>query len=161
MYTNDKILVGKSDKQELSILLKMANRHGLITGASGSGKTITLKVMAESFSDAGVPVFLADVKGDLAGTAVEGEMNENVQKRVDKLGLEKYGFECKKFPVRFWDLYGENGHPIRATIESVGPDVKNVKKGDRILYRDYSASEIKLDGTDYLIIKEEDILATL
>ena len=73
MYTNDKILVGKSDKQESSILLNMANRHGLITGASGSGKTITLKVMAESFSDAGVPVFLADVKGDLAGTAVEGE----------------------------------------------------------------------------------------
>ncbi len=129
MYTNDKILVGKSDKQELSILLNMANRHGLITGASGSGKTITLKVIAESFSDAGVPVFLADVKGDLAGTAVEGEMNENVQKRVDKLGLEKYGFECKKFPVRFWDLYGENGHPIRATIESVGPDVLSMMLG--------------------------------
>ena len=129
MYTNDKILVGKSDKLELSILPNMANRHGLITGASGSGKTITLKVMAESFSDAGVPVFLADVKGDLAGTAVQGEMNENVQKRVDKLGLEKYGFECKKFPVRFWDLYGENGHPIRATIESVGPDVLSMMLG--------------------------------
>ncbi len=83
MYTNDKILVGKSDKQESSILLNMANRHGLITGASGSGKTITLKVMAESFSDAGVPVFLADVKGDLAGTAIEGEINENIQKRID------------------------------------------------------------------------------
>jgi len=129
MYTNDKILVGKSDQNESSILLKMANRHGLITGASGSGKTITLKVMAESFSDAGVPVFLADVKGDLAGTAMPGEINENIQKRIDKLGLEKYGFECKNFPVRFWDLYGQNGHPIRATIESVGPDILSMMLG--------------------------------
>ena len=129
MYTNDKILVGKSDKQESSILLNMANRHGLITGASGSGKTITLKVMAESFSDAGVPVFLADVKGDLAGTAIEGEINENIQKRIDKLGLEKYGFECKNFPVRFWDLYGQNGHPIRATVEAVGADILSMMLG--------------------------------
>lgn len=126
MYINDKILVGKSEDKELSILLNMANRHGLITGASGSGKTITLKVMAESFSDAGVPVFLADVKGDLAGTALEGDIN-TIQKRVDKLGLE--GFECKKFPVRFWDLYGENGHPIRATVSSVGPDILSMMLG--------------------------------
>ena len=126
MYTNDKILVGKSEDKELNILLNMANRHGLITGASGSGKTITLKVMAESFSDAGVPVFLADVKGDLAGTAVEGDINA-IQKRVDKLGLE--GFECKKFPVRFWDLYGENGHPIRATVANVGSDILSMMLG--------------------------------
>ena len=129
MYTNGKVLVGKSGEKELSILLNMANRHGLITGASGSGKTITLKVMAESFSDAGVPVFLADVKGDLAGTAVTGEMNDNIQKRVDKLGLKEYNFECKSFPVRFWDLYGDNGHPIRATIESVGPDIISMMLG--------------------------------
>lgn len=126
MYTNDKILVGKSEDKELNILLNMANRHGLITGASGSGKTITLKVMAESFSDAGVPVFLADVKGDLAGTAVEGDINA-IQKRVDKLGLE--GFECKKFPVRFWDLYGENGHPIRTTVANVGSDILSMMLG--------------------------------
>ena len=126
MYTNEKILVGKSGDKELSILLNMANRHGLITGASGSGKTITLKVMAESFSEAGVPVFLADVKGDLAGTAVEGDI-EGIQKRVDKLSLK--GFECKKFPVRFWDLYGENGHPIRATVEGVGPDILSMMLG--------------------------------
>lgn len=126
MYTNDKILVGKSEDKELNILLNMVNRHGLITGASGSGKTITLKVMAESFSDAGVPVFLADVKGDLAGTAVEGDINA-IQKRVDKLGLE--GFECKKFPVRFWDLYGENGHPIRATVANVGSDILSMMLG--------------------------------
>jgi DNA helicase HerA-like ATPase len=129
MYTNDKILVGKNEDKELSILLNMANRHGLITGASGTGKTITLKVMAESFSDAGVPVFLADVKGDLAGTAIEGDFNENIQKRVAKLGLEQYGYECKKFPVRFWDLYGENGHPIRTTISSVGSDILSMMLG--------------------------------
>ncbi len=129
MYTNDKILVGKNEDKELSILLNMANRHGLITGASGTGKTITLKVMAESFSDAGVPVFLADVKGDLAGTAIEGDFNENIQKRVTKLGLEQYGYECKKFPVRFWDLYGENGHPIRTTISSVGSDILSMMLG--------------------------------
>ena len=122
MYYNDNILVGKtSDKKELSILPSMANRHGLITGASGSGKTITLKVMAESFSDAGVPVFLADVKGDLAGTAYPGEMSDKIKERVDKLGLE--GFEPKAFPVRFWDLYGEAGHHLRATIEAIGSDV--------------------------------------
>ena len=126
MYINDKILVGKSEDKELSILPNMANRHGLITGASGSGKTITLKVMAESFSDAGVPVFLADVKGDLAGTAVEGNL-ETIQKRVDKLNLK--GFECKKFPVRFWDLYGANGHPIRATVSAVGPDILSMMLG--------------------------------
>ncbi len=79
MYLNNKILVGKTkENKELSILLNKANRHGLITGASGSGKTITSKVMAESFSDAGIPVFMADVKGDLAGTALPGEPNENV-----------------------------------------------------------------------------------
>ena len=126
MYTNNQILVGKSDDKELSILLNMANRHGLITGASGSGKTVTLKVMAESFSEAGVPVFLADVKGDLAGTALEGDI-DTIQKRVDKLGLKD--FECKKFPVRFWDLYGENGHPIRATVEAVGPDILSMMLG--------------------------------
>ena len=76
MYINEKLLIGKNDKKEVYLLPKMANRHGLITGASGSGKTITLKVMAESFSDAGVPVFLADVKGDLGGTASVGEENE-------------------------------------------------------------------------------------
>ena len=128
MYYNDKILVGKtSDKNELSILPNMANRHGLITGASGSGKTITLKVMAESFSDAGVPVFLADVKGDLAGTAYPGEMSDKVKERVEKLELEN--FEPKAFPVRFWDLYGEAGHHLRTTVEAIGSDVLSIILG--------------------------------
>ena len=122
MYYNEKLLIGKNGSgEELSILPQMANRHGVITGASGSGKTITLKVMAESFSDAGVPVFLADVKGDIAGTAVTGEVNENIQKRLDKLEIKE--FEAKAFPVRFWDLYGKDGHQIGATVVSVGPEI--------------------------------------
>ena len=129
MYLNNKILVGKTkDNKELSILLDKANRHGLITGASGSGKTITLKVMAESFSAAGVPVFLADVKGDLAGTACIGEDSETLQQRIDKLGLTK-DFSYDQFPVHFWDLYGQNGHPIRTTVESVGPEILSMMLG--------------------------------
>ena len=128
MLANNRLLIGKTeDKKELAILPQMANRHGLITGASGSGKTITLKVMAESFSDAGVPVFLADVKGDLAGTAVDGEITEAVQKRLDKLAIKD--FEAKSFPVRFWDLFGTEGHPVRATVESVGPEVLSIMLG--------------------------------
>ena len=99
MYLNNKVLIAKNDEKELNILLDKANRHGLITGASGSGKTITTKVMAESFSDAGVPVFMADVKGDLAGTVLPGEASESLQKRIDNLKLDN--FEYKGFPVRF------------------------------------------------------------
>ena len=128
MLVDDKLLIGKTDKGgELVILPQMANRHGLITGASGSGKTITLKVMAESFSDAGVPVFLADVKGDLAGTAVKGEISEAISKRLDKIAVKD--FEVKAFPVRFWDLFGTEGHPLRATVESVGPEVLSIMLG--------------------------------
>ncbi len=128
MYSNNRILVGKTAaEKELFILPEMANRHGLITGASGSGKTITLKVMAESFSDAGVPVFLADVKGDLAGTAFAGEVSEKIQQRLDKLKIT--GFTPKAYPVRFWDLYGENGHHLRATIKSVGADILSIILG--------------------------------
>ena len=119
MYRNDKILVGKNTKTEANLLLNMANRHGLITGASGSGKTITLKVLAESFSHAGVPVFLVDVKGDLAGMAFKGENNENIEKRVKKLELDDFEFES--YPTTYYDVYGKNGHPIRAIVSSIGP----------------------------------------
>ena len=128
MLLDGKLLIGKTEKgTELVILPNMANRHGIITGASGSGKTITLKVMAESFSDAGVPVFLADVKGDIAGTAVKGEVTEAIQKRLDKLAIKE--FEAESFPVRFWDLFGTEGHPLRATVESVGPEVLSIMLG--------------------------------
>ena len=119
MYRNEKLLIGKNSEKELYLLPNMANRHGIITGASGSGKTVTLKVMAESFSEAGVPVFLVDVKGDLAGMAFPGEESENVLKRVKNLELED--FEFKSFPTTYYDVFGKRGHPIRTTVSSVGP----------------------------------------
>ena len=127
MYINNKLLIGKNNDKEVCLLPSMANRHGLITGASGTGKTITSKVMAESFSDLGVPVFMADVKGDLAGTAVIGEMNDNIAKRVTNLKLDN--FEVKEFPVRFWDVYRVNGHPIRFKVSDVGVNVLSIMLG--------------------------------
>ncbi len=100
---------------------KMANRHGLIAGATGTGKTITLKVMAESFSDMGVPVFLADIKGDLTGMCKLGESNENIQKRVEKLEIEDFSF--REYPTRFFDVFGKKGLPVRTTISEMGPEL--------------------------------------
>ena len=100
---------------------KMANRHGLITGATGTGKTVTLKVLAEGFSSMGVPVFLSDIKGDLSGFLEPVEMNENVQGRVNQLGLE--GFTPSTFPTTFFDVFGRNGVPVRATVSDVGPQL--------------------------------------
>ena len=119
MYTDNKIWIAKGE-QPVYLLPKMANRHGLVAGATGTGKTITLKVLAESFSDLGVPVFLADVKGDLSGTCEPGTDSEDMQKRIEKFGLgEQFGY--KPYPVRFWDLLGKQGHPIRTTISQMGP----------------------------------------
>ncbi len=117
MYKNNKILVGKNDNNEANLLLDKANRHGLITGASGSGKTITLKVLAEGFSASGVPVILSDVKGDLAGTSLIGNL-DLIKDRVDKLCIND--FNIQKFPVTFFDVYGVSGHPIRTTVKSIG-----------------------------------------
>ena len=119
MYINNRILIGKNNETEVNLLLNKANRHGLITGASGSGKTITLKVFAEGFSAAGVPVFLVDVKGDLAGMSFEGEMNDNIKGRVDALKLTD--FKNEKYPTTYYDINGKLGHPIRTTVSSIGP----------------------------------------
>ena len=118
MFINNKILVGKNDKIESYLLPNMANRHGIITGASGSGKTVTVKVLAESFSSCGTPVFLVDVKGDLAGMANPGVNNENIEKRINNLGLNDFTF--RSFPTNYWDVYGEYGHPIRTTVSNIG-----------------------------------------
>ncbi len=118
MYTDGKFLIAKGDKP-LYLNPKMANRHGLIAGATGTGKTTTLKVMAEAFASRGVPVFLADIKGDLAGIAKQGEGKTWVKNSVEKLGLE--GFNYTQFPVRFWDVFGEMGHPVRTTMTEIGP----------------------------------------
>ncbi len=119
MLVDNRIVIGKG-KEEAFILPKMANRHGLICGATGTGKTITLKVMAESFSDLGVPVFLADVKGDLAGCVKRGVRSEAIDKRLSGMGYDPEKFEYKNFPVRFWDVYGESGHPVRTTVSEMG-----------------------------------------
>ena len=99
----------------------MANRHGLIAGATGTGKTVTLKVLAESFSDMGVPVFLADIKGDLSGMYMEGHETKHIRRSIDNMGIE--GFDYTAFPVRFWDVYGKLGLPVRTTISEMGPDL--------------------------------------
>jgi DNA helicase HerA-like ATPase len=104
---------------ELCLLPGLANRHGLITGATGTGKTVTLQTIAEALSDGGVPVFMADVKGDLAGLSQPGAMNPRLQERITKLGLENFAFTG--YPVTFWDVFGESGHPVRATISEMGP----------------------------------------
>ncbi len=115
-YYSDAFAKGKI---ELSYASRMMNRHGIIAGATGTGKTITLKVLAESFSAHGVPVFLADIKGDLASIAMQGMSNPKLDDRIKMLGLENFDF--KSFPTRCWDLFGEKGHPIRTTISDMGP----------------------------------------
>ncbi len=124
MVDNGKIYMGLSDPagERVYMYLSQANRHGLIAGASGTGKTITMKVMAESFSDAGVPVFLCDVKGDVSGLAEPGADNAGMQKRIDKFGIRDV-FEYKSYPVTFWDIYGKGGHPIRTTVSDMGPEI--------------------------------------
>ncbi|MBR4548888.1 MAG: DUF853 family protein [Oscillospiraceae bacterium] len=118
MYSEEKIWLAQSDKN-LFLLPQMANRHGLIAGATGTGKTVTMKVMAESFSDMGVPVFLADIKGDLSGMCVPGVDSEDMRARIERFGLE--GFEYRGYPTRFWDIFGEVGHPVRVTVSEMGP----------------------------------------
>lgn len=112
------LLIAKGEK-EVSLLPKMANRHGLVAGATGTGKTVSLRVLAERFSSIGVPVFMADVKGDLSGLALPGDENPKVAERVAKMGLE--GFAYGGFPVVFWDVFGEQGHPVRTTVSEMGP----------------------------------------
>lgn len=113
--------VAINTEKELAFVPKMANRHGLITGATGTGKTISLQTLAETFSDMGVPVFAADIKGDLSGVAKMGGNKESVTKRVEEYKLNGKGFQYKAFPVQFWDVFGEQGHPVRTTISELGP----------------------------------------
>ncbi|MBX3569819.1 MAG: DUF853 domain-containing protein [Rhizobiaceae bacterium] len=119
------IFLGASRKPDDSyqrpeeLLLKYGNRHGIVTGATGTGKTVTLQILAEGFSNAGVPVFCADIKGDLSGVAMIGDAKDFLLKRAEQIKLSPYDFQ--EFPVIFWDLFGQQGHPIRATISEMGP----------------------------------------
>ena len=125
MLEDGKIFIGtsfdaKGAKEKGEYLeLRLANRHGLVTGATGTGKTVTLQVLAEGFSDAGVSVFAADIKGDLSGIAMKGEPKDFLVKRAEEIGLSPYVNDA--FPVTFWDLFGQQGHPIRATVSEMGP----------------------------------------
>ena len=122
MFDNsNRAFIATNDEAEVCIIPKMANRHGLITGATGTGKTVTLQTLSETFSEMGVPVFAADMKGDLSGVAKTGGNKESIRKRIDDYNLKDKGFEYKSFPVRFWDVFGEQGHPVRTTVTSMGP----------------------------------------
>ena len=119
MYADKKLWIGKSGEKNIYLLPNMANRHGLIAGATGTGKTVTMKVLAESFSDLGVPVFLADVKGDVSGLCQPGEDSPDMRGRVARFGIGE--FEYAAYPTRFWDIFGETGHPVRVTVSDMGP----------------------------------------
>ena len=118
MLFENKIWVGTGENPVM-LLPQMANRHGLIAGATGTGKTVSLKVLAEGFSDMGVPVFLADIKGDLAGMVEVGQHNDNIAKRLAQCGVPS--FQYCDYPAVFWDVYGKQGHPVRATVSEMGP----------------------------------------
>src|SRR3977135_4070401 len=115
---NEPILVARGE-EPIYLLPKTANRHGLIAGATGTGKTVTLQTLAENFSARGIPVFMADVKGGLAGVSRPGADNPKVIERAKELGITDFKGEAS--PVVFWDVFGENGHPVRATVSEMGP----------------------------------------
>ena len=130
--TDEKIFIGKGE-QMAWLTLALANRHGLVTGATGTGKTVSLQVMAEGFARAGVPVFAADIKGDLSGISEVGEAKDFIVKRADEMGLK---FQPDQFSTVFWDVFGEQGHPVRATVTEMGPlllarmlDLNDVQEG--------------------------------
>ena len=122
MLYNGKIWIGSCENgTPVYLLPSMANRHGLIAGATGTGKTVSLKVLAEGFSDLGVPVFLSDIKSDLSGMVMDGTPTEAIDKRLGKCGVPKDVFKYTSYPTEYWDVYGEQGIPIRATVQDMGP----------------------------------------
>ncbi len=162
MFYDNKIWIGDSNGEKVFIEPKMANRHGLIAGATGTGKTITLKVMAESFSDAGVPVFLADIKGDLSGMVRPGVDSEDMQKRIAKFGLAECGFNYQNYPTTFWDIYGEMGIPARTTISEMGPLLLSKLMDLNDTQSDILTVVFKVaDDQDLLLIDTKDLKAML
>ncbi|MBV9969235.1 MAG: DUF853 family protein [Xanthobacteraceae bacterium] len=163
--TDGKIFVGRSEKPEM-LTLAFGNRHGLVTGATGTGKTVTLQTFAEGFSRAGVPVFAADIKGDLSGIAAPGERKDAFVKRAKELGFE---YETDEFPVVFWDLFGEQGHPVRASVFEVGPlllsrilDLNEVQEGILNIVFRYSDDEFgKTDAQNKGLVDLKDLREVL
>src|SRR5579883_3026560 len=145
------IFVGRGERDEF-LSLGFANRHGLVTGATGTGKTVTLQVLAEGFSRAGVPVFAADIKGDLSGIAARGEAKPDFVKRAKDMGFD---YEPDEFPAIFWDLFGEQGHPIRASVFEMGPllvsrmlSLNDVQEGIINIAFRYADDDPELKATD-------------
>ena len=162
MYQDRKIWVGKSENKNVYIYPKMANRHGMIAGATGTGKTITLKVLAESFSDCGVPVFLADVKGDLAGMCQPGTETEDMTKRLERFGLREAGFDFHSYPTTFWDVYGEKGIPLRTTISEMGPLLLSRILGLNEIQSDILTIIFKIaDDEELLLLDTKDLKAMI
>lgn len=163
MLAENKIWVANNDKGERVYLSpKLANRHGLVAGATGTGKTVTLKVMAESFSDMGVPVFLADVKGDLSGIADVGVDSPDMQARIAKFGLAGAGFSYKSYPVTLWDLYGEKGIQLRTTVSEMGPLLLARIMDLNELQSDILSIVFKIaDDNNLLLIDTKDLKAML
>ncbi|MDX2260017.1 MAG: helicase HerA-like domain-containing protein [Hyphomicrobiaceae bacterium] len=160
-----KIYLGTSVKPEY-LDLRLANRHGLITGATGTGKTVTLQVLAEGFSKAGVPVFAADIKGDLSGIAAAGTAKDFITARLEKIGLSEYANMA--FPTVFWDVFGEQGHPIRATVADMGPlllsrllELNDVQEGVLNIVFRVAADEVAAGNTDFLLLDLKDLRSAL
>ena len=163
MIKDGKIWVGSAtDKTACVILPRMANRHGLVAGATGTGKTVTLKVMAESFSELGVPVFMADVKGDIASITNPGSMNEKISERLSVCGADHAAFTPKGCPVTFWDIYGEKGIRLRTTISEMGPILLARILGLNDLQSDLLSIIFKIaDDNSLLLIDTKDLKAML
>ncbi|NCF17245.1 MAG: DUF853 family protein [Haliea sp.] len=156
----DGILIGGSNAGKVSLNPRYANRHGLVAGATGTGKTVTLQCLAEGFSDIGVPVFLADVKGDISGISQAGKPHPKVDERVQKIGIEN--FSLQSYPVSFWDLFGKKGTPVRATVSEMGPQMLS-----RLLQLNETQESVMTlvfefaDGEGMLLVDLKDLRSTL
>lgn len=151
---------GEAQNEAQVLLLKRANRHGLVAGATGTGKTVTLQILAEGFSNAGVPVFCADVKGDLSGVTLSGthehKLHEKLISRAEKIGFDDYGYEAS--PAVFWDVFGKKGHPVRTTVSEMGPtllsrlmDLTDAQEGVLTIAFEYA------DDSDMLLLDLKDL----
>ena len=163
MLKDNKVWIADNEKGEnIYILPSMLNRHGLISGATGTGKTVTLKVMSETFSEMGVPVFISDVKGDVAGMIKPGLDSENMQKRIEKFKLNECGFSYKGFPVTLWDIYGKGGIQLRTTVSEMGPVLLARILNLNDLQRDILSVVFKIaDDNNLLLIDTKDLKALL
>ena len=163
MISEGKILAGKNENGDGFYLLpQMANRHGLIAGATGTGKTVTLKVLAEGFSELGVPVFLSDVKGDLSSIAKPGELSDNLKERLSKLGIAEEAFPFTGFPTEIFDVYGKTGIPLRTTISEMGPALLARILDLNDLQTDLLTIAFKIaDDNQLLLIDTKDLKAVL